>query len=216
MAIIDNMKALYERERHPYGEGYKPIEQEVLSDTTDREVLDLGCGDGRLAIQLAAQGNRVMGFDAVEGAIRTLNESAAEAELTDLINSRQADLNDNANIEKLIGDDIEFDVVTVVNVMHFLDRQAAEQLLATAANHLSDNGEVVIRGPLPLPPLITGDASRYGAFNKAELVEVLSSAGLKLESFNEFEWKQTEQGGIDGPQPAFIAIAQKSPFFEEF
>ena len=60
-----------------------------LSDFRDRNVLELGCGDGRLTVPVAADAARVVAFDpdakAVERARRSL-----PAELTDRVSYRVA------------------------------------------------------------------------------------------------------------------------------
>lgn len=57
------------------------VERELAADRTKR-ILDIGCGTGRHAIELARRGYRVTGFDISEGQLRRAREKAAEAGVT--------------------------------------------------------------------------------------------------------------------------------------
>lgn len=54
------------------------VERELGADRTKR-ILDIGCGTGRHAIELAKRGYRVTGFDLSEGQLRLAREKAAAA-----------------------------------------------------------------------------------------------------------------------------------------
>jgi 2-polyprenyl-3-methyl-5-hydroxy-6-metoxy-1,4-benzoquinol methylase len=54
------------------------VERELAGDRTKR-ILDIGCGTGRHAIELARRGYRVTGFDLSEGQLRRAKEKAAAA-----------------------------------------------------------------------------------------------------------------------------------------
>jgi 2-polyprenyl-3-methyl-5-hydroxy-6-metoxy-1,4-benzoquinol methylase len=54
------------------------VERELGADRSKR-ILDIGCGTGRHAIELAKRGYRVTGFDLSEGQLRTAREKAAVA-----------------------------------------------------------------------------------------------------------------------------------------
>jgi len=57
------------------------VERELASDRSKR-ILDIGCGTGRHAIELANRGYRVTGFDLSEGQLRRAREKAAKAGAT--------------------------------------------------------------------------------------------------------------------------------------
>jgi ubiquinone biosynthesis O-methyltransferase len=85
---------------------------ELLGDVKGKSVLDIGCGDGVLAVRLAQQGARVVGIDASPAMIRAASKRAAEAGVT---------------VEFLIGRaeslpfrDASFDIVTAVTVLCFI------------------------------------------------------------------------------------------------
>jgi 2-polyprenyl-3-methyl-5-hydroxy-6-metoxy-1,4-benzoquinol methylase len=54
------------------------VERELEADRT-RRILDIGCGTGRHAIELARRGYHVTGFDLSEGQLRRAREKAAAA-----------------------------------------------------------------------------------------------------------------------------------------
>ena len=54
------------------------VERELGSDRS-KAILDIGCGTGRHAIELARRGYRVTGFDLSEGQLRLAREKAAAA-----------------------------------------------------------------------------------------------------------------------------------------
>ncbi len=57
------------------------VERELGSDRSKR-ILDIGCGTGRHAIELAKRGYSVTGFDLSEGQLRLAREKASEAGVT--------------------------------------------------------------------------------------------------------------------------------------
>jgi SAM-dependent methyltransferase len=57
------------------------VERELAADRGKR-ILDIGCGTGRHAIELARRGYRVTGFDLSEGQLRLAREKAAAAGVT--------------------------------------------------------------------------------------------------------------------------------------
>lgn len=65
------------------------VERELESDRGKR-ILDIGCGTGRHAIELARRGYQVVGFDLSEGQLRRAREKAAEAGVTVPFEQRDA------------------------------------------------------------------------------------------------------------------------------
>jgi 2-polyprenyl-3-methyl-5-hydroxy-6-metoxy-1,4-benzoquinol methylase len=57
------------------------VEKELANDRTKR-ILDIGCGTGRHAIELAKRGYRVTGFDLSEGQLRLAKQKAEAAGAT--------------------------------------------------------------------------------------------------------------------------------------
>lgn len=65
------------------------VERELKADRGKR-ILDIGCGTGRHAIELARRGYQVVGFDLSEGQLRRAREKAAEAGVTVQFEQRDA------------------------------------------------------------------------------------------------------------------------------
>ena len=65
------------------------VERELGTDRSKR-ILDIGCGTGRHAVELARRGYRVTGFDLSEGQLRLAREKAAEAGVTVDLHCRDA------------------------------------------------------------------------------------------------------------------------------
>lgn len=57
------------------------VERELGSDRSKR-ILDIGCGTGRHAIELARRGYHVTGFDLSEGQLSLARQKAAAADVT--------------------------------------------------------------------------------------------------------------------------------------
>ncbi len=79
-ALFENYARKYDEENFVQGTVGECdfIEQELLGDKT-RHILDVGCGTGRHAIELARRGYRVTGIDLSEAQLRRAREKAAEA-----------------------------------------------------------------------------------------------------------------------------------------
>lgn len=89
----------------------------MIGDVTGRDVLDIGCGDGLLAAELAASGARVVGVDPDPAVLRAARERADTAQ------HRIGFL--SGRIEALPFDAARFDLVTAVTVLCFVRDEAA-------------------------------------------------------------------------------------------
>jgi len=78
--LFANFAATYDRESFTQGTAGEVdfVERELESDRTKR-ILDIACGTGRHAIELARRGYRVTAFDLSEGQLKRAREKAAEA-----------------------------------------------------------------------------------------------------------------------------------------
>lgn len=78
--LFANFAKSYERESFTQGTIGEVdfIERELGADRGKR-ILDIGCGTGRHAIELAKRGYQVLGFDLSEGQLRRARENAAAA-----------------------------------------------------------------------------------------------------------------------------------------
>jgi ubiquinone biosynthesis O-methyltransferase len=107
---------------------------ELLGDLRDKRVLDIGCGDGVLAVALAQAGAQVIGVDASANMIRAAR-ARAEAE--------------GLNVEFLMGraealpfDNESFDVVSAVTVLCFI--RDASHTFAEVSRVMRPGGRFVI------------------------------------------------------------------------
>ena len=82
-ALFANYGKSYDRESFTQGTLGEVdfVERELGADRAKR-ILDIGCGTGRHAIELAKRGYRVTGFDLSEGQLRLAREKAAAAGVT--------------------------------------------------------------------------------------------------------------------------------------
>lgn len=101
----------------------------------NREVLDIGCGEGFLAAELVKNGNRVTGVDALQEAAET---SALSAYLS-------ADLEDGLEgvLVRLNGK--RFDRVLLLDILEHL--RCPEQILAECHGLVGDNGQIIVSVP---------------------------------------------------------------------
>ena len=120
----------------------------------DREVLDIGCGEGFFAAELKKAGNRVVGVDVLPEAAQ---KDALEAYVS-------ADLNDPAAVFRALGGR-RFDRVLLLDVLEHLSRP--EPLLRDAKAVLKPNGCVVVSLP-NVAHFAVRLGLLFGRFNYAE------------------------------------------------
>jgi ubiquinone biosynthesis O-methyltransferase len=107
---------------------------ELVGDVNGRKVLDVGCGDGELALELAKRGAIVTGID-------------ASAAMIDAAKKRAKTNNaDNAFVvamaEHIPFPDAQFDVVTAITILCFIDDAAP--VFREIARVLRPGGRLVI------------------------------------------------------------------------
>ena len=108
--------------------------RDLLGDVAGRAVLDLGCGDGKLAVRLAALGARVDGLDSDAAMLRAAASRAAAAEIgVDFVVGQAEALPFTAG---------RFDIVVAVTVLCFVSD--AEAVFREIARVLRPGGAVVI------------------------------------------------------------------------
>ena len=109
-----------------------------------RTVLDLGCGRG-IALSLLAAARRLDGAGAAAaGELRGVDRNTAAVRVA------QAALQDRATIEVADLPTYEppgADVVLLLDVLHYLDAEAQERLLARACRALRPGGVLLVREP---------------------------------------------------------------------
>jgi 2-polyprenyl-3-methyl-5-hydroxy-6-metoxy-1,4-benzoquinol methylase len=121
----------------------------------NQDVLDVGCGDGWLASQLAQQGNRVVGVDAITDPVRTdIFEKYVRADLSNGISGLESRL-----------DGRKFDWVVMADVLEHLPNPT--QILEGGKDLLKSNGRVCVSLP-NVANLSVRLALLFGRFNYAD------------------------------------------------
>ncbi len=183
----DRWAAVYDHDANPLIALEEPQVHAMLGDVTGLAVLDMGCGTGRHALWLAAQGANVTAVDFSEGML-------AEARLkpcADQVKFLQHDLH-----QPLPFGDAQFDAVVsglVLEHIHDLD-----SLFAEAHRVLKPTGRAVISAMHPAM-FLRGSQARYTDPDSGEIVHVGSinhsisdfvmaavRAGFQIESVGEY------------------------------
>jgi ubiquinone/menaquinone biosynthesis C-methylase UbiE len=100
-------------------------------------ILDIGCGSGAFAGQLAAQGAKVTGIDPEPSAVRAAMVAVPGATFVEAV------------AEALPFEAATFDVAVMVNALHHVPPPAMRSALAEAGRVIKPDGVLVIVEPLP-------------------------------------------------------------------
>jgi len=136
----------YTRGRLPYAAGMAEAVRSELDPAPGARLLDVGCGPGTVAIQLAGLFGEVVGVDPDEDMVREARRLVERAGLGNvyLVNAPAEDLPLGLGV---------FDLVTFASSFHWMRR---EQVSATVRGMLTPAGQVLHvdtdREPVPLPP----------------------------------------------------------------
>lgn len=142
------------------------LDREDLSDAT---VLDLGTGEGRLALRLAPRARIVVGIDTDEEALQAARQRAREAGITNAT-FLLADA-DAANYRLLVRSPIDYVVAS-----HFM----SEPAVRATANALRNRGKFVFVGHHADHWRETGHPSRF-SFSEQEMERLLTANGFTVE-----------------------------------
>lgn len=162
------------------GAATEGLEQDLIlslvGDVTDCRVLDIGCGDGFLAVTLGQRGANVVGLDASQSMLEAARKRASDQE-TDVVLSLGL-------AERLPFADQSFDVVVAVTILCFVAE--AEQTFAEIGRVLRPGGRLVI-GELGrwstwavrrrIKGWLGSPLWRYGRFRTARELERLAKLG---------------------------------------
>lgn len=107
------------------------------------KILDIGCGGGGIAKQLAAEGAEVTGIDPLDEAIRAASAAVPQAKFI------------TAGAEALPFDDGTFDIALMVNSLHHVPEAAVRAALLEARRVLKPDGTLIV-----LEPLANGNSSQ--------------------------------------------------------
>lgn len=108
--------------------------RDTFAPLAGRRILDIGCGPGKLAARLAAEGARVTGIDPGSAALAAARKAVPEACF------------EAASAEALPFPDASFDGAVMLNALHHVPHPAAA--LAEAARVLEPGSTLVVVEPL--------------------------------------------------------------------
>lgn len=148
-------------------------------NTTNKKILDVGCGSGTLSLYLASEGNTVHGIDISKRAVYTSNKSAKELGLKN-VSFEVLDFPRDKLRPK------NYDVILLLEVIEHIEEDAkALQLLYS---RLNINGILILSTPSKNAPLyrlgLTKDFDkRVGhlrRYSEKEITTLIRSSGLSV------------------------------------
>ena len=157
---------------------------QVVSDNLRGDVLDIGCGYGRIVPRLPA-GSAYVGLDSGSEILQYLRKTYPKHEYY------QLDL-DTEPFQ--LGR--KFDTILMLAVVEHLTQP--ERVLCQASQHLKPDGRLLITTPAPVGAQIHRYGSRFGLFsrlaaddhetifNRASLQKLLESCGLQIDRYRKF------------------------------
>lgn len=161
--------------------------------------LDLGCGEGRNALCLAAHGLHVDAFDLSVAGVRKLRSRA-----------RRKNLDVQAWVQEIETFSFrrEYDLVVAHGVLHLLKRDVRSRVLESIQRHTRAGGRnivAVFTDRLPAPPDL---ASRMrGVFREGELLDYYR--GWYVEDWQAYTLEDEHPGGVRHRHPINKIVAQK-------
>ncbi|MBI4415673.1 MAG: class I SAM-dependent methyltransferase [Euryarchaeota archaeon] len=164
------------RERHaPWGTFPWPewpdmfLERLAAEDFSDATVLDLGTGEGRLALYLAPRATRVVGIDTDEVALDSARRLARERGLSN-VNFFAANA-DEANYRLLVRSPIDYVVAS-----YFM----SEEAIANAAKGVRSGGKFLFACHHPDNWIESGRVGRF-SFGEGRMEVLLTANGFRVE-----------------------------------
>jgi 2-polyprenyl-3-methyl-5-hydroxy-6-metoxy-1,4-benzoquinol methylase len=147
----------------------------ALRQVQGRRLLDVGCGAGRYAIELAGRGAQVTGIDFSDEMLTMAKVRASEAELEGSADFVSADFIDWASHT-----DARFDTAIAMGVLDYVED--AESFVAMMAQRAD---EVIISFPSPTPVRMPLRKLRYASrgcpvyfYRRARIEAIYRNAGL--------------------------------------
>lgn len=131
-----------------------PFYLRFTEDLGEAEVLELGVGDGRMALALAAAGRRVRGVDASPHMLEALEARRREHPDGALVRASRGD-----SRTLRLGERFTHVACPFNGMAHFHDLESLEAVLDTVKAHLAPGGRFAFDVMIPDPQLLSGGAS---------------------------------------------------------
>ena len=130
----------YAGDPETFGKPYPELVSFVLANVRVGTALDLGCGQGRNALWLAAQGWQVTAVDSSAIASEQLRRAAAAGELP---------VRTRVGAVEQFGSDTRFDLVLADMVLHHVEEVPSRVLLQVWSRLVGDGGVLCVVTPGP-------------------------------------------------------------------
>ncbi len=166
---------------------------DILPNKTGNKILEIGVGNGRDSIFLAEEGNKVIGIDIAEGAIKLAKESAVKGKVGNVTF-------EIGNVEKLKYSDEKFDAVYSISVLH---STILKDSLKEVARVLKPEGKVL----LYLYEWVKDKSKKYIFYPDKTIRDLAGKNELKVESLDTEIRK--EAGGVE--HKILVYEMQKNP-----
>jgi tellurite methyltransferase len=187
----------------PTGSAFGKPSEEIVELSNELSpgsaVLDLGCGEGRNALFLAARGLDVTAVDISEHGISKLKTLARKMGLA--VNAHVADM-------RSFQLDRSFQLIISHGCLHLIERQEWARLLERIKDHTADGGynDIVVFTDRLEPPADLGPFCK-GLFFEGELFQNYSDWDIRLEKA--YTINDEHPGGIRHTHPINKVVACK-------
>ena len=187
-------------------EKYKSIIEKYIS-LENKDILDIGCGTGRLAIHLSKFVNHWYGIDPDPESIKLAKENIKNLNIDDRVTFKVGKFAD-------IPFDQEFDIIISSNSLHFEENK--EDAFENVYNSLKSDGYFIIFVPTPTPQgwfsdKLNKDSSNFNSTFFERKVEALTNSYTAIKSQDLFkimdEVMPKTNGNFQGNQ--YYAILRK-------
>lgn len=154
----------------------------ALAAEAGTDILEIGCGTGRVTIPLLEAGFRVTGIDISPEALSIARKKVDETDFGEQVTLAQADMR-NFRVPRT---DFDMAFIPINTFMHCLTTADQQATLKTAYHHLRSGGWLVVDVYHPYPPALLeadGRMELAGQFSTADnhTVQWFSSRQLQLD-----------------------------------
>lgn len=131
---IKNKDIKYFLDNHALSHEFNTI-LDLTENIDSKNILDFGCGIGRISLKLARIAKSVIGVDISEQSIKAANENA---KIYGVLNFKGFILDEKISIKY----QKYFDYILLINVIHHVED--INSIFKKISNYLKDNGEIII------------------------------------------------------------------------